>query len=322
MILPYYVRLVCLCCATFFAVHAMAWLAVHGVAVRVMERFVDRIPPSTASRWLFLLGIFPPGLALFAVFGVCIPNYLWLEPDMAREAVGGACLGAAWLGAILGLAAAAKAIGAWARTHRYLKRCERDGTSTRLEPGDVEALVVNQDATILGVAGVLRPRLVVSKPVLQALTAGQIEVVLRHEGAHQATSDNFKRLLLLLAPNVLPFVSSRTLWSLWSQSAEWAADDAAVGGDRQRALALASALVQVAKLGIQPKGLQLQSALLEDDQNLAVRVERLLKGPVRLPTPKPRFAASAAGCAAVLLLFLVSPQCQVAVHQMFEHLVH
>ena len=34
MILPYYLRLLCLCFATFFVVHALCWLVIRSVAGR------------------------------------------------------------------------------------------------------------------------------------------------------------------------------------------------------------------------------------------------------------------------------------------------
>jgi len=37
MILPYYMRLLCLCLATFFVVHALGWLAVRSMAAAVVR---------------------------------------------------------------------------------------------------------------------------------------------------------------------------------------------------------------------------------------------------------------------------------------------
>jgi hypothetical protein len=57
--------------------------------------------------------------------------------------------------------------------------------------------------------------------------------------------------------------------------AEWAADDRAAAGNARRSLALAGALVRVARMGAAPAA-PLATALMADATDLAVRVERLL----------------------------------------------
>ena len=110
------------------------------------------------------------------------------------------------------------------RSSRYLRNCER---------------AIESDAPVLMLAGVFHPRLVVSRGVRRALTADQLAVAVRHEEAHGASHDNLKRLLLLLAPDAVPFVRwLGVLDRAWSRLAEWAADDRAVDGSR-RALARA-----------------------------------------------------------------------------------
>ena len=68
----------------------------------------------------------------------------------------------------------------------------------------------------------------------------------------------------------------------WSRLAEWAADDRAVNGSRRRSLALASALVRVARMGASPSA-PLTTSLLGSREDLAARVERLLEGETRAP---------------------------------------
>jgi hypothetical protein len=53
-------------------------------------------------------------------------------------------------------------------------------------------------------------------------------------------------------------------------------------GDSHRALSLASALVRVAKMGSKPKLSYLFSSLVDDDQELTERADRLLR-----PQPNP-----------------------------------
>ena len=97
MSLSYTWRLLCLCCATFFVVHAVIWLVVHGLsstAVRVGET----MKPRGSSRLLFALRMAPVAVTLFLVLGFCVPSYVWLEPDITGERVGVSCLLAAALG--------------------------------------------------------------------------------------------------------------------------------------------------------------------------------------------------------------------------------
>ena len=113
----------------------------------------------------------------------------------------------------------------------------------------------------------MHPQLLISKSVLNGLTAEQTEAALRHEQAHRTSRDNIKRFLILLSPDVLPFL--RTFASLehsWAKFTEWAADDQATAGDSHRALSLASALVRVARLGSKPQLSFLFSSLVSDDE--------------------------------------------------------
>ena len=48
-----------------------------------------------------MLRLLPAALALFVVVGICVPSYLWLEPEINAEEVGAGCLTAAILAAAL-----------------------------------------------------------------------------------------------------------------------------------------------------------------------------------------------------------------------------
>ena len=97
MTLPYYLRLLCLCLATFFVAHGVTWLAVRCIAPAAL-RIAATMKPRLSSRLLFALRIGPVATALFLVVGFCVPSYIWLEPDISSERVGLACLLAAVAG--------------------------------------------------------------------------------------------------------------------------------------------------------------------------------------------------------------------------------
>jgi len=280
MILPYLGRLACLCLAAFFLFHAAAGLLVAAVAPWAI-RLAGRAAPGAAARSLLALRLFPAAFALLLVAGLCAPSYLWLEPKAAAEATGLACLAAALMGlAVCGLALM-RATRALLRTLRYIRQCRQISREICLGGEPEAAWLIDGAATAVMLAGVYRPRLVISASVVAALPADQLSAVVRHERAHRCSRDNLKRLLWLLAPDLLPFVRGfRNVERAWTRMAEWAADDWAAAGDARRSLALAAALVRVARLGSHPPTPVLATSLVADGADLPARVDRLLR-PVR-----------------------------------------
>jgi hypothetical protein len=326
MNLPYTMRLLCLCWASFFMVHmalAMAARLSAGTAVRVAEH----MKPSSAARLLFAIRIAPLVLTLFAVLAFCVPSYLWLEPEASGERVGLVCMLIALMGIAVWIPALVRVMGAMRGTARYLDRCQRHGRKITVPGESSPALLLADKAPVLAVAGVFRPQLLISRRVMHGLSPEQREAALRHERAHCTAGDNFKRFLILLAPDALPFVRTfSNMERAWSKFTEWAADDQATEGDPQRALSLAAALVRVAKMGSRPRLGYLSCSLVGGDQQLSERVERLLR-----PQPKPgkpvrelvplltSAGALAAFAVAVMTLW---PSSLAVVHQALEQLVH
>jgi len=325
VILPYTTRLLCLCFATFFVVHAASSLVVRGLSLTAV-RVAETMKPRCSSRLLFALRMAPVAVTLFLVLGFCVPSYVWLEPDIAGERVGMACLVAAALGVAICATSLLRGLVTVVRTQRYIRKCGssvREGTAQADTP---ELLVVGETNAVMAVAGVLHPRLLVSQDVMNALSDEQKEAAFRHEAAHGASRDNLKRLLFLLSPDVLPFVRSFSkLENGWARFTEWAADDAAVDGDQSRALSLAAALVRVAKLGVHATPSYLLSSLVDSDRDLATRVDRLLREPKYAAKPLAplvvltrNIALVVGGVAVTLLLW---PESLGSVHRLLEHLV-
>ena len=326
MNLPYTMRLLCLCCASFFMVHlALAIVARLGAGTAL--RVAQHVKPRSAARLLFAIRVSPLVLTLLAVLGFCIPSYLWLEPEASGERVGLVCMVMALSGVAIWASALLRVGGAVRGTVRYLHHCQHHGRKVAV-PGETSpALVLSDKSPVLAVAGVFRPQLVISRRVMRGLSSEERAAALRHEQAHRTSGDNLKRFLILLAPDVFPFV--RTFGAMeraWSKFTEWAADDQATEGDPQRALSLASALVRVAKMGSKPQLGYLSCSLLGGDQELSQRVDRLLR-----PQPKPRKAvrefiplltgigALITSAVAVVALW---PSSLSMVHQALEQLVH
>lgn len=329
MRLTYLPRLLCLSLAASFLVHLALGIAVSLIA-RPASLLGENMRPHLAARLLLSLRLLPAAGAAFMVLMVCLPSYLWLEPDAPGERVGLGCLAAALSGMAMWGVSIARGLRAAAGSQSFLRRCQRAGRQARLprEPGDawIDAWIVDGAASLLALGGILRPRLVISRGVVRALGAEQLAAALRHERAHWAARDNLKRLCMLLTPGILPFAgSSATLERGWRKFTEWAADDRAVAGSERRSFALAAALVRVARMTADAPQPPVAAHLLGDADQLSARVERLLR-----PAPRSRHASGAGPIlvlgaillmAASLAVAILQPAALYSVHLALEHLV-
>jgi len=325
MTLPYYFRLLCLCFATFFVVHALCWLVIWSVAPAAVK-IAETMKPRVSARLLFWLRMAPAAATLFLVIGFCVPSYVWLEPDVATERVGFACLLAAVLGSGIWVIALLRGLLSIAQTEQYMRACQNNGVERIVDQGAAPVLVLNGGVPLLAVAGLIHPRMLVSESVMAALSEEQKEAAFRHEAAHRISRDNLKKFLFLLAPDILPMVSGlSTLERGWARYTEWAADDQAVDGDAQRALSLAAALVKVAKMGVHPTPSYLLSSLVDDDRDLETRVDRLLREPAYAEKPLAPLRVFARNAslviASVATTVLLWPQSLGGIHRLLEHLV-
>jgi hypothetical protein len=326
MILPYLLRLLCLCFTSFFLLNAACSALVLACAKSAV-RFAETKTARAAAGLLFLLRLLPLALAVLFVVCLCVPSYLWLEPSATAEQVGPLCLFFGSLGCAAWLVSLARAARALAHSYLRTRRWARTGPEARI-PGEPASLIVVEDQLpILAMSGLLRPRVVVSRGILSALSLEELEAAFSHEQAHRVSRDNFKRFLLLLAPDVLPFFRPlSTLDTNWCRFVEWAADDFAARGNSLRAVSLASALVRVARLGAAPRLPELSTSLLACNRDLSVRVARLLVvdavSPVRAPQSPSLLRRPFYFIAAGLAFGLLSPIILSSVHQLLERLLH
>jgi Zn-dependent protease with chaperone function len=281
----------------------------------------------SAARFLFAVRMLPSALGVMTVLGLCIPSYLWLEPQTAPERIGLACLALALLGAMNCVGSFSRAARAIARSARSNRAWRQAGSEAVLPGETLNAVIVERDSSLLALAGVFRPRLFISQKVLRSLSAEQLELALQHEAAHRVSRDNLKRLLVLIAPAPLPFLSVFSAFERnWVRFSEWAADDEAAQGDPHRALSLAAALLCLARLGRAPRLTFLHTALLPADHDLSLRVDRLLEvRPVRRdPRSRSRTVAigSGLGIAICIAVLLTLPAILSSVHRLLELFVH
>lgn len=268
----YGARLALVCFASYFLANLLLTVMLR-LCLPLLLRAVQNIRAVHASWLLFCARVAPGLLSLLFVLLFCVPSYLWLEPGSVAERTTLMGLAVAAFGVTLlcsGLWAAAVAL---LRSHHYLQGAHQGCTQNQ------SMLVVHSSRPLFALAGLLRPRLVISSELMESLTPEQFDMAVRHERAHQAGFDNVRKLVTLLSPVALPF--SRGFAALDRQLAkftEWAADDRAIAGDPDKAIALADALVRVARMsgtcGVPREALV--STLVSDDCSLDDRVLRLL----------------------------------------------
>jgi len=319
VILPYLLRLAVLSLGCFFLIHAAFAIGINMLAPWMLA-LTQRRTAGSAARLLLAARLFPSLAAILLVAGICVPSYLWLEPEAGVEQVGLACLTLAFFGAASWLIAAQRGLRAMVFSVRYARHCRQ------LRFRNTRLCLVPGTSGVFALAGILRPRLVISPDVLHRLSRQELAAALRHERAHAASRDNLKRLLLLLAPDVLPFRvlgGLRALQNAWICYTERYADDRAVDGNSRHALSLASALVRVARLRAAAQMSPLVTSLVADTGDLEARVNRLLGPAPRLENSAqahPVFL-TAAGILFGCLAGIAAPATWQAAHQLLEHLI-
>jgi Zn-dependent protease with chaperone function len=329
MMAPYLLRLLCLCLAVFFVVHSLVGMVI-SLSGRAAVNAARRMRPRLAARFLLALRLLPAAFALFVVAGLCVPSYLWLEPEISAEEVGAGCLTAAILATALWTLSTARGVRAAVRSVRHARVCERLARLSTV-PGShlfgshQPVWILNSQAPVVALVGLFRSRLMISSPVLNALTPGQLAAALRHEEAHRVSRDNLKRLLLMLAPGLLPgFHGFHTMERGWARFSEWAADDDAVEGDAHRSLSLAAALVRIARMGGVVSPVPLTTYFLGDSREISARVDRLLSPAPAEPARPRNTAVMTAGLAlaAACVAGMVHPATLESAHRIIEQLIH
>ncbi|HZW51061.1 MAG TPA: M48 family metalloprotease [Rudaea sp.] len=331
MILSYSLRLLFLCLASFFLLHALAGVAAW-LAERPAIRLAEGASARSAARFLFWMRILPPGIALAFVAGVCVPSYLRYESNLAGEEVGFVCMALAVLGFLVWAFALARGLRAAIHSLQFERLCRRTGSTMRLAGEPSQMLVVEAPHAFLVQSGVLRPRIVISQPLLAGLSGAELDAALRHERAHWAFRDNGKRLLFAFLPEILPVGQAYgAIERAWAKVTERAADDLASASGPQEALLLAAALVRLARLrgdtGMSTPLARASSSLagLADD-DLRGRIERLLAPGPAASVREPAYTRILWGAAGVLaagaLALLASPALLSSVHEVLERLVN
>ncbi|HXW90620.1 MAG TPA: M56 family metallopeptidase [Terriglobales bacterium] len=242
---------------------ACGWRRAWGRAQRF---FVGR-----AAGVLFALRMFPLITAGLITAALTVPSFLLLEPRAIDEPVGGVSLALGACGLILGLVGILSAAIGLRRASRAVAEWTR-GARPAESATSVPVLTISPASPAMTATGILRPRILLSGAAELQLTDGELQAALNHELAHIRRADNLKKLLMRFAA----FPGMRGLEAAWLESAEMAADDAAITTTRD-ALDLAAALIKLSRMVPEAATTDLTAALVRGPRSAVhARVERLL----------------------------------------------
>ena len=258
----------------------LAWLlllnaAATALVVFATKRAAEAGDARSPAFWL-AMRLFPAVLSIGFVAGVFLPSYWQYEPRELGEAFDVTLTALAILATALVAASATRGIGAWRAASRRTRAWRSVSRPLTLDDTSVPAFAVEVEAPIMALAGVFRPRLLLTRGVLDALTEEELRAGVAHELGHWRALDNLKRLAMRAAPDLLWLTpTAGAIEARWASAAEQAADHCACGDERARC-ALASALVKVARLTPPRTPIAEPISTLVDGGEIATRVQRLL----------------------------------------------
>jgi Zn-dependent protease with chaperone function len=280
---------------SFAALGAVLVLAAHATVAFVLSLAVAAAAPrllraggpaARRARLLFAACVLPQAGALFAAAALVLPAYVWFEPRDAGEHPGPVLLALAGLGAAGLVSGAARVLLDQWRTTRLLRAWGREAEPLGALP--LPAWRVEHPFPLAAVAGVRRPRLLVARQVVDALSPEELRAVAAHEAGHVAAGDVARRIVLRACAGVpLPGRRAAALEACWERAAEAAADAFAAAATSP--LHLAGALVKIATLAPPGARLAFGGPAVAAGGPIAGRVRALLadEAPVRPASGRP-----------------------------------
>jgi Zn-dependent protease with chaperone function len=305
----------------FLALNIVLSLGVASSVAPISDR-ITGLPSALRANTLLALRLLPAIGSLAFVASVFVPSFVALEPRAFDEAFGLTTTAFAVASCVLVAAGAWRGSSALRQAADRSRRWRAHARPVALD-GAVPALCLDGGAPAMTLVGVLRPTLLVTQPLLDALSADELHATLAHERAHSGAFDNFKRLAMRAVPDALSVLpASRRLEREWAQAAEYAADARAARDERTR-LSLASALVKVARrTPPSPLAFSALASPLVGGEGIASRIARLLEPPERGLSPRARLTAALAIAGATAAILLGYHPLLAGVHQVSEVVVH
>jgi beta-lactamase regulating signal transducer with metallopeptidase domain len=256
---------------------ALAWFLMLNAALSAAVSAAARHAGRSSSR-LLAMRLLPATASAAFVLGVFVPSYWRFEPRDVTEGFDLTLTILAAVAAAILIGAFARGAMAWWQTARRARAWT--ATAARLATGGIGIPMFRIEAAqpVLALVGILRPRLILTRGLIDALTAEELAASLAHEIGHHHARDNLQRLAMIGAPDVLRWLpGARHLERQWAAAAEHRADAAAADANgRSARLALASALVKVARRMPAPAPLTEPISTLVGGGEIASRVRWLI----------------------------------------------
>jgi beta-lactamase regulating signal transducer with metallopeptidase domain len=263
----YALRGVAISLSMFVLVYALLRIASAALA-RLLETSAKRYANGLSSNAWYALQVAPFLVAVGVVISFVIPAFLRFEPAVAEEEFGWPVLLLSGVCLLLLSVGLQRVWTAYTSTLQKVREWRQGSTVIRCN--DIEVWETGPDSPPLVLAGLLRPKLLVSSSAARTLNSDELARAIAHETTHIKHHDNLKKLVLRLCS----FPLDRTLERRWLESIEIEADQNAVS-DRHQALDLASALVKASRLSVASAELA-TNLTSEAGSLLHRRVERLL----------------------------------------------
>ena len=226
-----------------------------------------RNSPVRLARVLFAFRVFPLLGAALVTLTFALPAFALLEggadEDMGTVlfSVGTLLLFAAGLFRVwIAQAGASRTVAEWLEGARVL---QVNAANLRLH--------AQHSLPPLLLYGVATPKVLVSEKAVALLSRDELQAAVRHEIGHVRSRDNLKKLIIL----GLPFPGMSGLERSWQETAEFAADEAAVSTSYE-AIDLASALIKLSDLVPLQDPPLFTTGLVNIRALVKLRVERLL----------------------------------------------
>jgi hypothetical protein len=297
-----------------FAVIATATSLIVAALAPWAARRLERYSPASRAAMLFRIRMLPAAAAALVAFGIAMPVFFWFEPRESGESVSRTLFVFGLAGAALMLRGAWRAIAAWRATRRVLRGWHARGRRIDLFDAPLPVFAIEESFPTVAVVGIARPALFIAERVLRECTSDEVNAMLLHECAHVTKRDNLKRFLMRACPDLVGADLDRA----WASAAEEAADAAAVARNPGFAVALAEALIRVARLAPASRTPALASAFYLGG-SIESRVRRLVDAGEPPDVARPFGGVTL--CAAVLCAAAVIALTAADLHQVMEGVV-
>jgi Zn-dependent protease with chaperone function len=192
-----------------------------------------------SARSLFALRLFPLAASAFLTLIFAVPAFFHLEGGMDEDL--GTLIFS--LGTLLLFAAGCvRIVAAQLGASRMITEWLAESKVLHANPFALMLSAKRRPPPLL-LYGIRAPKVLVSESAVALLSAEELALALRHEENHLRFHDNLKKFIL----HGIPFPGMGDLERAWQESAEFAADEAAVSSSDE-ALNLASALIKMCSL--------------------------------------------------------------------------